>query len=104
MTNTDFNLTPLPKNILFKFTEEVKNGFFNEKTSSGIIIDMGGNHKFSADYCRIAEVLAIGSDIQHVKKGDRIAIKTLMWTDASNQYNGVRFWMTHEEHVVGVVE
>lgn len=97
------NIQPLHNTILFSFEDETKNGFFIEKHTSGLIVDLGRNHKQSADYCRSGVVKSVGPTVKTVKVGDRITIKALMWT-TKNVVDGQDIWMTEEKHVVGIIE
>jgi len=95
------DLTPLTNNILFVFDDEVKNGHFVEKRFSGIIVDIGKNHSYSAKYNRTGRVLSVGPQVNQVQVGDHIVIQNMMWSDKSLKHNGQQFWMTNEKYVIG---
>ena len=95
------NVKPLHNNVLFKFLDETRNGYFVEKRLSGIIVDLGKNHKYSSDMCRLGVVEAVGPEVTIVKVGDTIAIKALMWT-AQIEIEGQRVSMTEEKHIIGI--
>ena len=97
-------LDPIHDNIIFKFKDDVKDGFFVEaKSSSGIITDLGGNHERSGKYCRIGTVVSVGEKATDVcGVGDEIVIDHLMWT-TSFKFEGNTYWMTQPRCIVGKV-
>lgn len=98
------NLKPIGSNIFFKFHDKTHNGHFVETHSSGIILDAGQNHAYSTRYSRTGDVVAVGPEVKDIKPGDKIVIKTLMWTDHSFDLgNEGRAWMTNERHVLGTL-
>lgn len=96
-------IEPLRDNILFKFKDQTtKDGFFLNIHKSGIVLDMGRDHKRSGELCREATVTNVGADVEEFKAGDTIVIQNLMWTKGFN-YNNERHWMTRPENIVGVI-
>jgi co-chaperonin GroES (HSP10) len=97
-------VTPLNDKILIRFLDEIKNGYFKQKHASGIIIDRGGNHKFSADNCRLAEIIAVGPKARQFSIGDVVGIQALKWTNKIPIGPKQFAWMTEVAHVIGVYE
>lgn len=99
------NLQPINDNIVIKFRDEVKNGHFVDKQrSSGLIVDLGGDHQSSGMYNRIAEVVSVGPKVlkEVCTVGDNIVVEHLMWTE-SFQYESQKYWMTQPRCVLGKV-
>jgi len=93
-------LIPTHDNIIFKFVDKSKNGFFVETTKSGILLDYGKNHSETGKFCRVGTVTSIGDEVEGIKVGDNIVIQNLMWT-AGFMFNGQKHWMTQPNHVLG---
>lgn len=95
-------IRPLNDKILFKFVDTLKKGFFTEQHSSGIIIDLGKNHKDSSSLCRLVEVVEVGPNVPNISKGDMVVVQALMWTNAFRVGAGKQLWMTENKHILGV--
>ena len=102
MTQLTEELIPTRNNIIFQFVDQVKNGNFVSERSSGIVIDLGNDHRDSGKFCRVGIVHAVGQKAHGFKPGDKIAINPLMWTKGF-KYNNQQYWMTIPEHVAAKV-
>lgn len=99
------NITPINDNIVIQFKERVRDGHFvDNNTESGFIIDLGGDHKQSSSFCRIAKVCSVGGNVDPsiCIPGDNIVVQSLMWTEGFN-YQGNMYWMTQPRGIVGKV-
>lgn len=99
------NLQPINDNIIFRFKDEIKNGHFVDKIrETGLIVDLGGDHRRSSKFSRIGEVVSVGPNVKEdvCKPGDNIVIQSLMWTE-SFKYQGVDYWMTQPRCIMGKV-
>lgn len=105
--NSNVNkIQPLNNGIHFTFLDSVRKGFFEEKTHSGIIVDIGSNHNYSSKYARLGIVKAVGPEVQNISIGDTIAIKPLMWSHSPIVVEeGVDpIWLTDTRNVIGFVQ
>ena len=89
--------------VVFRFREEVKNGMFLTAgtTVGGIYIPPSGDD--SGKTARIVDVVAVGPLVEEVKVGDVIMVTPLMWSDAFT-IDGISYWKTIEEHIMGIYE
>jgi co-chaperonin GroES (HSP10) len=97
------SLQPLNKAIIFKFLDEVKNGAFQEKTESGLIMISKPTDQMNKP--RWAEVISVGpkckAEAPQIVPGSFIMINPLKWT-TNMVYNGEMFWATDFEQVIFV--
>lgn len=96
-------LKPLNDKILFKFMDDIKHGFFTEKHDSGIIIDLGQNHKHSSEVSRLCQVVAIGPKVVNIDVGDIVVVEALKWTTKYPVSSKMVVWMTEQQYVLGIV-
>jgi len=87
--------------IIFTFEDAVSKGKFMDKTESGIYLGFVREDTVKAP--RPGRVHAIGPLVRDVKVGDMILIEPLMWSD-SYELEGVKYWNTAEEKVIGIYE
>lgn len=97
-------LEPIHNNIVIKFKDTVKNGFFvDSATEGGLVVDLGYNHERSGKFCRLATVIAVGKDAEQVcSPGETVVVDHLMWTESFN-FAGNKYWMTQPRCLVGKV-
>lgn len=83
--------------IIFAFEDAVAGNNFVETSASGIYLGKD-NHR-AANTPRWGRVVAIGPDVETVKRNDRILIEPAMWT-IGMMHDGVKLWRTTEPNVI----
>lgn len=91
------NYKPTGKNIIFKFTQDIASGVFNNKTAWGLEVR---NQIEDVKTPRWGTVIAVGPNVpERVKKGTFILIEQLMWTEGF-KVNDVKHWATHMDKLL----
>ena len=92
-------LQPLNKDILFIFTDKVKNGTFKESTDWGL--EMVENHDRTAKQGRWGKVVAVGPNVdrEEVPPSGWIFIEPLMWSRGAT-IDGIKIWKTDASKVM----
>lgn len=86
--------------ILFKFTQGVSQGSFNNNTDWGFEIKKPTE---DVQTPRWARVEVVGKDVKSVKPGQFILIEALMWTNGFT-YGGEKYWATAEHKLIAMSE
>lgn len=69
-----------------------------EKTASGIFLPSGDSREKSL----IAEIVAVGSDVKNVSKGDRVIFREYATTEV--KLDGEKFLIAKEEDILAKIE
>jgi co-chaperonin GroES (HSP10) len=102
-------LTLIRDNIFFQFEEDAVNyrdgkttqRGFREVTAGGLIVVSPPK---SANSARFGIVTHVGPEVKEdIRVGDRILVDALKWTEEV-KFEGQGYWMTREEHVIGIDE
>lgn len=95
-------LRVLKNQILFQFVDTVKNGMFESKTDSGIVLTT--YYDDSSKLPRAGKIVQFGPDCEtEFNIGDVIMIEPLRWSEGV-KFEGQTFWRTDESQVLGIVE
>lgn len=96
-------LKPLFDGILFIFIDDLKKGFFEEKTDWDF--KMLGSHDNSAKAGRWGKVVAVGPDVKEddIENGTFIFVEPLMWTKGV-KHDDIEVWKTDVSKVMAVSE
>jgi co-chaperonin GroES (HSP10) len=91
------SITPLKKNILFRFIQELsaQRGFENKTEWGFSIIDKKSDMQLG----RWGEVIHVGPEVKDIKVGEFIFIEPLQWTNMLT-INKKNYWMTNIDKVL----
>ncbi len=93
-------LTPLFDSILFIFVDDLRKGFFQEKTDWGFELQASPDNSTKSG--RWGKVVAVGPDVSDdVDSGTFIFVEPLMWTKGI-KHDGVEVWKTDVTKVLAV--
>jgi len=92
-------LQPLNKDILFIFTDKIKNNLFKESTDWGF--EIVENHDRTAKQGRWAKIVAVGPDVdrEEIPPSGWIFIEHLMWSRGFS-HEKVKVWKTDASKVM----
>lgn len=90
-------LEPIKDSIIFAFEDAVVNNNFVEQSAAGIYLGKD-NHR-AANTPRWGRVVALGPDVESVRRGDRILIEPTRWT-IGMVHDGITLWRTVESSVM----
>lgn len=92
----------IKRGIVFQFQEAIntKGEFEQGKSSGGIILQASFDD--SAKQSRIVNVVAAGSDCEHIREDMAVLLPALRWTPAST-LNGQKVWKSDETQVVAII-
>lgn len=100
----DKKLRPIKNHIIFKFLDEVRNGFFVNQFGYEHIIVPYGNRDDTTQDGRLVEILAVGPDVdERIQVGSIVALEALMWTEGVD-FEGQNIWRTDDEQVMMICD
>lgn len=92
---------PTRNKIAFTFLQTPEAGRFTHQTDSGIQVIQDADKQLDAS--RWGVVVAVGTEVEYVSKGDFVLIEHLKWTEGLEIEN-TKVWFTDESQIIAVTD